>query len=295
MKTKGTVWILGASSGLGLATAKAFAGDGWLVVAGARSFSGVKTDENETKSGIEENRTDGDAAWATGEQVHLLPVDVTQEDSCNRFVQDALAISERVDVLCYSAGLLILGPCEETGVAEYERVMQTNFLGMTRMVSKVLPIMRKQGEGKMILFSSLNGVLGIPFQSAYTASKHAIEGYAQCLSMEVRPFGVQISVVEPGDHRGGSQQYRLNALGAGGNSPYAAEYQSACKTIHRDESGGLSPEKLGQKVVGNANRKRMRYRLRVATLDQRSAVWMSRLLWPGLFVSILRGYYVKKG
>ena len=274
VKTKGTAWIIGASSGLGLATAQAFAKDGWLVVAGARSFT------------MPEDRQ-------VGEAYYHLPLDVTDEGSCNAFVREALTLSNRVDVLCYSAGLLSLGSCEETGTDLYERVMSTNFLGMTRMITKVLPVMREQGSGKLFLFSSLNGILGIPFQSAYTASKHAIEGYAQCLAMEVRPFGISVCVVEPGDHQKGSQAYRLKL----GNllQTYAKEYASTCMTIQRDEMGGLHPETLGLKVLRQANRRKPRYRLRIARLDQRTACWLHGLLPPGLFFAGIRAYYVKKG
>ena len=296
MKTKGTVWVLGASSGLGLATAQAFAADGWLVVAGARSFA--RPPEGAEEPGNHKGGTQqGSATEALGglENVRRLPLDVTSGESCEQFVREARAISGEVDVFCYGAGILLLGPCEETTPEEYEKVMQTNFLGMTRMVQKVLPIMRKQGGGKIVLMSSLNGLIGIPFQSAYTASKHAIEGYAKCLTMEMKPFGIQVTVVEPGDHQGGSQRYRLKAQGAGASSPYRQEYESTCEAIRRDEGHGLLPEKLGQKVVTNANRKQMRYRVRVASFDQRSAIWLDTLLWPRLFLSILRKYYTKKG
>ncbi len=274
MKKSGTVWMIGASSGLGWATAQAFAQAGWLVVAGARSFAAPQ----------------GEAPA----NLHRLPLDVQEEASCEAFVDSALAISQQVDVLCYTAAVLVLSPCEETGQSRYEQVMQTNFLGMTRLVAKAMPIMRAQGGGRIVLFSSLNGVIGVPFQSAYTASKHAMEGYAQCLAMEGRPFGISVCVVEPGDHRGGSQAYRFDGNGADRRFAYDKEFASACRTIHRDEAGGLSQEALGRKVLRNASRTRMRFRLRVARLDQRAACWLYRLLPAGLFFTIMRGYYVKK-
>ena len=286
MKTKGTVWLLGASSGLGLATAHAFAEDGWLVVAGARSFAAPA---GATETGEIANRD------TEKKNIHHLPLDVTDEAGCEAFARQALAIASRVDVLCYAAGLLVLGPCEETGAEEYARVMQTNFIGMTRMVAKALPVMRAQKSGKLILFSSLNGVMGIPFQSAYTASKHAIEGYAECLAMEVKPFHVSVCVVEPGDHRGGGQAYRLNAGMTGDGSPYNREYASTCKTIHHDESTGLSAERLGRKVVRAANARKLRFKLRVARIDQRAACWLHALLPQSLLSCFLRIYYVKKG
>ncbi len=281
MTEKGTVWVVGASSGLGCATAEAFAQAGWRVVAGARSFA----PEAQAKPGQD---------WQSGSRLHLLALDVTEEKSCEDFRQEALQISPRVDVLCYAAGLLVLGSCEETSPAEYRRVMDTNFLGMVRMVQKALPTMRAQGKGKVVLFSSMNGLVATPFQSAYVASKHAIQGYAQCLAMEGKPFHIQVSVVEPGDHQGGSQRYRPRAENGREASPYKAEYESACAVIHGDEAKGLSPQRLGQKVVRHASRRKMRSPLRVAKLDQRAAVWLKTLLPSGFFISLMRAYYVKR-
>ena len=274
---KGTVWVIGASSGLGLATAQAFAADGWLVISGARSF-GAKP---ETDVGL--------AA------IHPIPLDVTVEESREAFAKSAFALSPQVDALIYCAAVLMLGPCEETSHSDYERVMQTNFLGLTAMVSLVLPTMRNQRKGKLILFSSINGLLGIPFQSAYTASKHAVEGYAECLAMEVKPFGIQVCLVEPGDHRDGSQHTRLHTRHSADGSPYEPACSIATGLIHRDESNGLPPRRLAQKVLHNANRKHMRIRLRVAKPDQRLAVVLHDVLAPSLNFRILQSYYGKGG
>lgn len=271
---KGTVWVLGASGGLGLATAQAFANSGWLVIGGARSFA------------------QRDPSGKLG--FRCLPLDITDEGSCESFMQQAFQISGDVDILVSAAALIVLGSCERTSVAEFSRVMETNFLGTVRMVQKLLPHMRQRRSGKIILFSSINGLLGIPFQSAYTASKHALEGFAECLWMETQYYGIQVSVVEPGDHRGGSAHTRLHASAESTESPYAKAYQSATEVIGRDEAGGLSPEKLGKKVVKNAERRRMKFRLRVARLDQHGAVWMHDLLAPKLNAMILRRYYGAK-
>lgn len=265
-----TVWVTGASSGLGMETAKAFAKAGWLVIGGARSFRDAAAQE------------DG---------IVRLPLDVTDLESCRQFADRALEISPRVDALVCAAAVLVLGACENTTPEEYARVMNTNFVGAVRMVNLALPVMRSQKAGRVVLFSSINGLLGIPFQSAYTASKHAIEGYAECLSMETRRFGISVCLVEPGDHRGGSDHTRLHAAGEGTDSPYQAAYESACAAIHRDETGGLSPVALGQKVAANVMRKHMRFRLRVASLDQHLATWLHKWLpfWANSL--ILRNYY----
>lgn len=189
-------YITGASSGLGAYTAQALADNGWTVVAGARSFTG---------------ETDG--------RMTRLPLDVTRDDSVRDFMEHAKQIGAP-DAVIHCAAVLCFGSCEETALADYARVMETNFLGMVRVNQQVLPLMREKGGGKVVLFSSINGLMGLPFQSAYTASKHAIEGYAECLAQEVMPFGIQVTLIEPGDHRGGSSRCRLTSAAMTESSPY---------------------------------------------------------------------------
>lgn len=269
---KGVVWVIGASSGLGFSVAKSFEAAGWRVIAGARSFDGS-----------------GEAQKGT----YKLHLDVTSEESTRAFAEQALAISPRVDALIYCAGLLVMSACEETGADNYDNVMQTNFIGMTRMVSLALPAMRAQKKGRIVLFSSINGLLGIPFQSAYTASKHAIEGYAECLRMELKPFSIGVTLVEPGDHRGGSQHTRL--LKADEASPYRVQAQSAVAAIRRDEAGGLSPDRLGGIVLRKVEKRACRFRVRIAKPDQRLAVFIHRFLPPFVGFAVLRSYYTKGG
>lgn len=266
-----TVWITGASSGLGLHTAMALRQDGWQVIAGARSFG-------------EETAEDGTVR---------LPLDVTREDSVKEFCRKAAAIA-LPDALVQCAGMLVLGSCEETETEEFRRVIDTNYLGMVRMNREVLPLMRKRGGGKIVLFSSINGLLGIPFQSAYTASKHAIEGYAECLALEVKTFGIQVMLVEPGDHRSGSDKYRPHAAAMTDDSPYAAAYESATRQIHHDETNGSDPDALGRKIARILDRKRIPFRKRIASADQHMAVYMHRFLGAWINCAVLRKYYIKK-
>lgn len=266
-----TVWVTGASSGLGLHTAMALRDAGWRVIAGARSFS-------------EPGEKDG---------MYRLPLDVRDEASVEAFCDRALEISPRLDALVQCAGMLVLGSCEETAIEEYQRVMDTNFLGMVRVNQQALPILRAQGEGRIVLFSSINGLLGIPFQNAYTASKHAIEGYAEGLQMEVRPFGIQVMLVEPGDHRSGSEKYRPHAAKMGPESPYAAAYASATAKIHHDETNGSDPDQLGRKIARMLEKRRMPFRKRIASPDQHLAVWLHKLLPARWNEKILRDYYIK--
>ena len=263
------VWITGASSGLGLHTARALRDAGHTVIAGARSF------RMEERDGM-----------------HCLPLDVTDAASIGAFCRSALRLSPRVDALVHCAGLLVLGSCEETSPEEYLRVMDTNFLGMVRMNQAALPHMRSQGQGRIVMFSSINGLMGIPFQSAYTASKHAVEGYAECLQMEARPFGIQVCLVEPGDHRSGSRRYRLQASAMTDTSPYAEEFRRGTDTIRRDEAHGADPDALGRKVAALLSRRRMPLRRCIASPDQFAAALMHRLLPGNAFSGLIRRYYL---
>ena len=266
-----TVWVTGASSGLGLHTALALKADGWQVIAGARSF--------------------GDGTAEDG--IIRLPLDVTREESVAEFCRKA-AETALPDALVQCAGMLVLGSCEETDTEEFRKVMDTNYLGMVRMTRQVLPLMRKRGGGKIVMFSSINGLMGIPFQSAYTASKHAIEGYAECLALEVKPFGIQVMLVEPGDHRSGSDKYRPHAAAMTESSPYATAYESATKQIHHDETNGSDPDVLGRKIARILDRKTIPFRKRIASADQHLAVYVHRFLGARINAAVLRSYYIRK-
>ena len=264
------VWVTGASSGLGLATARAIAAAGHTVIAGARSF--------------------GNGKAIAG--CHCLPLDVTSDESASAFKEAALRTSAKVDALVQCAGILTLGSCEETSVEEYRRVLETNFLGMVRMNALAMPVMRANGGGRIILFSSINGLLGIPFQSAYTAAKHAVEGWAECLMIEAKRFNIQVCLVEPGDHRSGSDAYRGHAAAMSESSPYWSDYQNGTAVIAHDEHNGSDPDALGRRVAQLLKRRTMPGRLRVASPDQKLAVWLHDMLPTSLNASILRSYYL---
>ena len=190
--------------------------------------------------------------------------------------------------------LYLNGACVMTGPA----TVGGDFLGNDDQPGQyyayqaVLPVMRRQGRGRIVMLSSINGLLGIPFQSAYTAAKHALEGYAECLAMETRPHGVSVCLVEPGDHRSGSSAYRPHAQGMGDASPYADAFRSAVTVIGHDEENGADPDALGRCVARPLRRRRMPLRKVVASADQHLAVWLKRLFPPEMLQTVLRAYYL---
>ena len=268
---KQTVWLTGASSGLGLSCARAFVKAGCNVAAGARSFA--------SSEGV------------TDDAGSHLPLDVTSDESVRSFTEKALALYGPPDVLVLCAGILILGPYEAYTLEEINRVMDTDFYGMVRAVQAVLPLMREKGNGKIICFSSINGLLGIPYQGAYTSAKHAVEGFCESLAMEVRPFGIQVTLIEPGDHRSGSSAYRAHAARVADFPAYHPSFDNVIAVIRHDEENGSDPDRLGEKVVRLSRRKRMPLRRRIASPDQHLAVFLHRVLPGRLFSSVIASYY----
>jgi len=267
-----SVWITGASSGLGLHTAMALRQSGFQVVAGARSYSKA------------ENCTDA----------NCLPLDVTSEESVMQFVEKALEITGAPDVLIHCAGVLNLGACETYADDELRLVMETNFFGLTRMVRHVMPRMREKGKGQIVAFSSINGLLGIPFEGAYAASKHAMEGYLECLRMEAKPFGIEVMVVRPGDHQSGSSLYRRHGKNMAPSSPYWDAYQKGTAVIAHDEKNGSSPQALGKKVARALKKRHLPGKMCIAKWDQHLAVVLHDVLPVKLFSSFIASYYKKK-
>ena len=200
-----------------------------------------------------------------------LPLDVTRDDSVRDFMERAKQIGAP-DAVIHCAAVLCFGSCEETALADYARVM------------------REKGGGKVVLFSSINGLMGLPFQSAYTASKHAIEGYAECLAQEVAPFGIQVMLIEPGDHRGGSSRCRLTSAGMTDASPYWADFRKGTEAIRRDEENGSDPAKLGRRVAELLTREKLPFRKKIGSPAQMLAPALHKVL-PGRAMNrILRQY-----
>ncbi len=263
------VWVTGASSGLGLHTAQALASSGWQVVGGARGFEGGK---------------DG--------TIHQLKLDVRDEHSVDAFAEEATRLYGPPDALVNAAGVLLLGACEDLSAQEALDVMDTNFLGAVRMTQRALPLMRQNGAGRIVNFSSVNGLLATPFQAAYTASKHAVEGYSEALAMETKPCGIQVMIVEPGDHQGGQLQYRRRTEKR--STCYDAAREKAIGRITRDEANGASPARCGRKVAQAMNRRRMPLRLRVTQLPETLAIVLHDLLPSNIFIKLLSLYYCGK-
>ena len=183
-----TVLITGCSSGLGLESAVELAGRGWHVVASMREpGKRAALDERTREAGLD--------------PLDVVRLDVTDAESAQRAVKETLELTGgRLDGLVNNAGTASGGAFEDTDEAEWQRVLDTNLLGCMRLTQLVLPVMREQRAGRLVLVSSDSARYGNPGLSLYCASKWALEGWAESLAYEVESFGIQPVLVEPGNY-----------------------------------------------------------------------------------------------
>ena len=179
--------VTGSSSGFGLLICVELAKAGFRVVASMRDLNRrEKLDQ---------------AAGPLAPHIDVRKLDVTETPSIEPFVESVLHDYARIDVLVNNAGFAVAGFAEDLKLEEIRRQFDTNFFGAVAMTKAVLPIMRRQRSGHLIMISSIGGLVGGAGISSYEASKHALEGWSESLRMEVNPFGIKVVLVEPGSYQ----------------------------------------------------------------------------------------------
>jgi NAD(P)-dependent dehydrogenase (short-subunit alcohol dehydrogenase family) len=185
-----TVLITGTSTGIGEATTKALAARGWRVFATMRNLDKAKSLERSLdEAGLRAH-------------VELERLDVTDPAS----IRDAVAAmllrtGNRLDAVVHNAGVAAGGAFEDLPAAEVRRVMETNFFGVLEVTRQLLPLFRAQRQGRIVIISSFAAFAGLPANSVYCASKWALEGWAESLSYELEPFGLDVILIEPSLYR----------------------------------------------------------------------------------------------
>lgn len=213
-----TLLITGGSSGIGLATVQLFVAHGWQVYELSRSGKSAPS-------------------------VSHVYCDVTDEQSVQQAVTEVMTQTEHIDVVISNAGFGISGPIEFTTSADAKKQFDVNFFGSFHLVKTILPILRQQGCGRILFTSSVAADLSIPYQSFYSASKAALNAMALALANEVRSFGIQVSVLMPGDVATGFTDAREKSIQ--GMEVYGA-LQSAVAAMEKDERGGMSPASMAR-------------------------------------------------
>jgi NAD(P)-dependent dehydrogenase (short-subunit alcohol dehydrogenase family) len=218
-------------------------------------------------------------------------MDVNSDASVEQAVETILAREGRLDVVVNNAGFSLVGPVEETSLEEAQAQFETNFFGVLRVCRAVLPAMRKQRSGYIVNVSSVAGVIGIPFQSIYSASKFALEGLTEALRIEVQPYGIRAVLIEPGDIHTDATVHRHRAQAAQEGSAYEERYRRSVAVMEADETNGPSPmivAHLLERIIANPS-PRLRYP--VGPVVDKLAIAVKRMVPYPFFESVLSKYY----
>jgi NAD(P)-dependent dehydrogenase (short-subunit alcohol dehydrogenase family) len=259
--------VTGASSGIGLACASRLASRGYRVYG---------TTRRELAS--------------TAFPFAMLRLDVTDKDSVQRGIQSIVSREDRLDIVVNNAGFGLAGPVEFTSDEEARRQFDVNFFGVLRVCRAALPIMRRQRSGCIVNIGSIGGLIAIPYQPIYSASKFALEGFTEALRYEARAFGIRVVLIEPGDHR---TEFTRNRQISGRlpDEAYRASFRAALSRMESDEQNGAGPEKIAALVERVVRLRHPRLRYTAGPASQRVAVWLKRVLPHSLFEFGMRRYY----
>jgi len=222
--------ITGASSGIGMETAKLLVAKGFSVYGAARRTDKMQELE---KAGV-----------------HILKMDVTDEASMAEGINKILATENRIDVLVNNAGYGSYGALEEVPLSEARYQFEVNIFGLARLTQLVLPKMREQHSGRIINISSIGGKIGEPHGTWYHATKFAVEGLSDSLRMELKQFGIDVVVIEPGAIiTEWNAIARNNLIKVSGNGPYKDLALKHFKMYERADKNGGKPIEVAQTIV----------------------------------------------
>jgi NAD(P)-dependent dehydrogenase (short-subunit alcohol dehydrogenase family) len=259
-----TVFITGVSSGIGRVTAELFAKNGWQVVGTVRDTSSL-------------------GAWASANNVLLLPLDVTSESSIAAAVNAAIVKYGTIDALVNNAGYGHFGPLEGTSMDEVELQFRTNVLGPIALIQEVMPFMRARRDGVIVNVGSLGGRFAAPFASLYHASKFAIEGLSESLRYEASLHGVRVKVIEPALFK---TAFITKSLKTSAHPDYDAAFTNYMGWVYHEEATAPTPEPVAQAILKAAEDRsaKLRYPVKAWVL-----LLMTRLLPDAFFRPLLSG------
>lgn len=264
------ILLTGASSGMGKSIATRLIKQGHIVYAVARRVEKMN-----------------DLVSLGGRVVEM---DVTNDLQCSRTVTQILDECGRIDVLINNAGYSVYGAVEDVSQADARRQFEVNLFGLAFLTQKVLPSMREDQSGHIINVTSVGGKIYAPLGAWYHASKHAVEGWSDCLRVEVEQFGIKVSIVEPGaittEFYDVMNEAMLERSKGGSYESLVAANISAAKRIH-DGSKSTNPEVVAAVVERVIQARKPRTRYPVGKLA-RASLFMRRWLSDSLFDQMLR-------
>ncbi|QCO04835.1 oxidoreductase [Azospirillum argentinense] len=262
--------VTGASSGIGEATARKLKEIGYTVYGAARRVERMQQ--------------------LAGAGIRTLAMDVTNDTSMQAGIEDIIARSGRIDVLVNNAGYGSYGAVEDVPATEARAQFEVNVFGAVRLIQLALPHMRAQRSGTIVNITSMGGKMHTPLGAWYHGTKFALEAISDCLRLEVRPFGIDVVVIEPGGIRtewAGIAAGKLRETS--GHGPYAAQADAMAESMVGEASRKrLSPPQLIADTIAKAvtaRRPRTRYAVGFAA---KPMIFMRGLLTDRAFDALMR-------
>ncbi len=262
------ILITGASSGIGKCTADYLAAKGYRVYGTSR--------RPESCPGIKNG--------------FMIKMDVRDTASVKEAISHIVEKEGRIDVLVNNAGFGIGGAIEDTSTEMVKALFDTNFFGVYRVLQEVLPVMRQQSEGLIINMSSIGGIIGLPFQGIYSASKFAVEGLSEALYKELSMSAIKVVLIEPGDFKTEFGANRQNIK----TQHNADAFQRSLNVIEHDEQSGQPPLKIACLIGKIINTPNPRLRYAVGAADQKLSIFLKKILPDRWFDRIVMSYYKLK-
>jgi len=253
-----TVWITGASSGIGEALAVRFARDGARLVLSARR-----------QSELERVAVSCREAGLTADQVLVLPLDVTDWESLPGAVRAVLDTFGTIDLLVNNAGVSQRSLCKDTDMAVYQKLMDVDVMGQIALTKAVLPHMLERGSGHLAVTASVAAKVGVPLRTGYCAAKHAVMGFFDALRAEVEGQGLKVSTIVPGFIR---TDISRNALAGDG---------SAFGEVDEDIAGGMDVTECAEVIFKGL--KAGKREIPVGKGKEMAALWIKRIAPEVLF------------
>ena len=255
--------VTGGTSGIGKETALALQADGYTVYELSRRAEGVAG-------------------------MNHIPTDITKEDMVNVAVATVVEQEGHIDVLVNNAGFGISGAIEFTKTEEAKRLFDANFFGMVNMNRAEIPVMRAQGSGRIVNLSSVAAPIPIPFQAYYSATKAAVNAYTMALGNELRPFGITVCAVQPGDIKTGFTAAREKVIE--GDDVYGGRIARSVGRMEHDEQTGMDPAVAGRFIASVARKRSVKpiytigfsyslFTFLVRILPTRTLNWLVGLLY----------------
>jgi NAD(P)-dependent dehydrogenase (short-subunit alcohol dehydrogenase family) len=261
------VLVTGCSSGIGQACCERLAAGGRRVYGASRTSCAP-------------------ARWT------YLPIDVADEASVQAAVAEIMRREGRIDAVVHCAGVSLAGAIEDTTVEEAKHEFDVNFFGVVRVVRAVLPVMRRQASGRILVIGSIGGLIGLPFIGYYSASKFALDGLVEALRLEVEPFGIEAAIVHPGDFHTAISANQILCRDAGNNPAYGEACRRTVEiydaNVRRAPPADMVARRV-ERLLGQ--RRRLPVRSIVGSPTEVLGVWLKSVLPSRSFEYIFRKSY----